>query len=57
MFFGESRSFGHGAITHSHSQRSIHRDFPLFKRYEWPVGIEPSIWRSLYVLYVCILWN
>jgi len=34
----KSGSFGHGAIAHSHSQRSVSGGFPLFKRCEWLVS-------------------
>jgi len=33
--------FAHVAINHSHSQRPVPEDFPLFKRCEWLVGNWP----------------
>jgi len=41
--------FGHGAIGHNHSQRSVPRCFSLFKRCEWLVSNwTVSIWTSFH---------
>jgi len=42
-----SGSLGHRADAHSHSQRPVPRDFPLFKRCDWLVSNwTVSIWTS-----------